>query len=146
MTLMEIHKEILLKEQNEKKTLHKGESSWIPECCEDYSVPEFHIPESRAKAAQRRKLSKVLAFVKRAQSIRLNTGCTIMPIPTTNKNMIAIAGSVANASNLIKFMCEIGLISIESDKYRFNSRRAGGNFSKKYRYYFENEVKLIEYC
>lgn len=75
-------------------------------------MPEFHIPESRAKAAQRRKLSKVLAFVKRAQSIRLNTGCTIMPIPTTNKNMIAIAGSVANVSNLIKFMCEIGLISI----------------------------------
>lgn len=109
-------------------------------------MPEFHIPESRAKAAQRRKLSKVLAFVKRAQSIRLNTGCTIMPIPTTNKNMIAIAGSVANASNLIKFMCEIGLISIESDKYRFNSRRAGGNFSKKYRYYYENEVRLIEYC
>lgn len=103
-------------------------------------MPEFHIPESRAKAAQRRKLSKVLAFVKRAQSIRLNTGCTIMPIPTTNKNMIAIAGSVANVSNLIKFMCEIGLISIESDKYRFNSRRAGGNFSKKYRYYYENEV------
>lgn len=64
-------------------------------------MPEFHIPESRAKAAQRRKLSKVLAFVKRAQSIRLNTGCTIMPIPTTNKNMIAIAGSVANVSNLI---------------------------------------------
>lgn len=109
-------------------------------------MPEFHIPESRAKAAQRRKLSKVLAFVKRAQSIRLNTGCTIMPIPTTNKNMIAIAGSVANVSNLIKFMCEIGLISIESDKYRFNSRRAGGNFSKKYRYYYENEVRLIEYC
>ena len=40
-----------------------------------------------------------------------------MPIPTTNKNMIAIAGSVANVSNLIKFMCEIGLISIESDEF-----------------------------
>lgn len=53
---------------------------------------------------------------------------------------------LAVQSNLIKFMCEIGLISIESDKYRFNSRRAGGNFSKKYRYYYENEVRLIEYC
>ena len=70
-------------------------------------MPEFHIPESRAKATQRRKLSKVLAFVKRAQSIRLNTGCTIMPIPTTNKNMIAIAGSVASTDLTVDVQEEI---------------------------------------
>lgn len=69
-----------------------------------------------------------------------------MPIPTTNKSMIAIAGSVANASNLIQFMCTIGLISVESSKYQFNSRYEKCNFSKKYRYYYDNEVKLIDYC
>ena len=69
-----------------------------------------------------------------------------MPIPTTNKSMIAIAGSVANASNLIQFMCTIGLISVESSKYQFNSGYEKCNFSKKYRYYYDNEVKLIDYC
>ena len=69
-----------------------------------------------------------------------------MPIPTTNKNMLAIAGSPANASNLIKFMREIGLISPESEKYRYKCKNDKKNYSKTYRYYYDNEVKLLAYC
>lgn len=88
----------------------------------------------------------MLAFIKRVRNIRYGEGCTIMPIPTTSRSMIAIAGSAANVSNLIKFMCAIGLISVECSKYQFNSRYEKCNFSKKYRYYYDNEVKIIDYC
>ena len=60
--------------------------------------------------------------------------------------MLAIAGSPANASNLIKFMCQIGLISPECGKYRFGSRYEKNNYAKTYRYYYDNEQKLIAYC
>ena len=43
-------------------------------------------------------------------------------------------------------MCAIGLISVECSKYQFNSRYEKCNFSKKYRYYYDNEVKIIDYC
>ena len=69
-----------------------------------------------------------------------------MPIPTTNKHMLAITGSPANASNLIKFMCKIGLISPESEKYRFGSRYEKNNYAKTYRYYYDNEQELLAYC
>lgn len=53
--------------------------------------------------------------------------------------MLAIAGSSpANASNLIKFMCQIGLISPECEKYRFGSRYEKNNYAKTYRYYYDN--------
>ena len=146
ITLTQIYNEILLKEQNKKMVENKNEDNWKPERCMDYSPPEFCVPVSRAKAAQRRKFSKVLAFIKRVRNIRYGEGCTIMPIPTTSRSMIAIAGSAANVSNLIKFMCAIGLISVECSKYQFNSRYEKCNFSKKYRYYYDNEVKIIDYC
>ena len=60
--------------------------------------------------------------------------------------MLAIAGSPANASNLIKFMCQIGLISPECEKYRFGSRYEKNNYAKTYRYYYDNEQQLIAYC
>ena len=60
--------------------------------------------------------------------------------------MLAIAGSPANASNLIKFMCQIGLISPECEKYRFGSRYEKNNYAKTYRYYYDNEQKLLAYC
>ena len=109
-------------------------------------MPPFQIPKNRSKKSQREQLSKVLAFVKYERNIRAAEGCTIMPIPTTNKHMLAIAGSPANASNLIKFMCQIGLISPECEKYRFGSRYEKNNYAKTYRYYYDNEQKLLAYC
>lgn len=109
-------------------------------------MPLFQIPKNRSKKSQREQFSKVLAFVKYERNIRAAEGCTIMPIPTTNKHMLAIAGSPANASNLIKFMCQIGLISPECEKYRFGSRYEKNNYAKTYRYYYDNEQKLLAYC
>lgn len=144
LTLTKIYEEITKKKT--KETSPKSENNWTPRRCETYILPSFRVPKSRAKAAQRKKFSMVLAFVRRVRNIRAAEGCTIMPIPTTNKSMIAIAGSVANASNLIKFMLAIGLISVESDKFQFGSRSEKYNHSKTYRYYYENEVRLLEYC
>lgn len=109
-------------------------------------MPPFQIPKNRSKKSQREQLSKVLAFVKYERNIRAAEGCTVMPIPTTNKHMLAITGSPANASNLIKFMCKIGLISPESEKYRFGSRYEKNNYAKTYRYYYDNEQELLAYC
>ena len=145
-TLLSIYNKIIQNEQSRKEKADKRESEWRPKRCEDYTLPPFNIPENRSKKSQRKKLSKVLAFVMRERNIRASEGCTIMPIPTTNKNMLAIAGSPANASNLIKFMREIGLISPESEKYRFGCRNDKKNYSKTYRYYYDNEVKLLAYC
>ena len=108
-------------------------------------MPPFQIPKNRSQKSQREQLSKVLAFVKHERNIRAAEGCTVMPIPTTNKHMLAIAGSPANASNLIKFMCKIGLISPESEKYRFGSRYEKNNYAKTYRYYYDNEQELLAY-
>lgn len=146
MNLSEIYNKIVLNEQNRKEKAAKYKSEWKPRRCEDYILPAFNIPESRSKKSQRKKLSKVLAFVMRERNIRASEGCTIMPIPTTNKSMLAIAGSPANVTNLIKFMCEIGLISPESEKYRFGCKNDKLNYAKTYRYYYDNEVKLLEYC
>ena len=134
LTLTKIYEEITKKKT--KETSPKSENNWTPRRCETYILPSFRVPKSRAKAAQRKKFSMVLAFVRRVRNIRAAEGCTIMPIPTTNKSMIAIAGSVANASNLIKFMLAIGLISVESDKFQFGSRSEKYNHSKTYRYYY----------
>ena len=101
MNLKEIYNKIVLNEQNRKEKAAKYKSEWKPRRCEDYILPAFNIPESRSKKSQRKKLSKVLAFVMRERNIRASEGCTIMPIPTTNKNMLAIAGSPANVTNLI---------------------------------------------
>ena len=109
-------------------------------------MPLFQIPKNRSQKSQREQLSKVLAFVKHERNIRAAEGCTVMPIPTTNKHMLAITGSPANASNLIKFMCKIGLISPESEKYRFGSRYEKNNYAKTYRYYYDNEQELLAYC
>lgn len=106
-------------------------------------MPPFQIPKNRSKKSQREQLSKVLAFVKYERNIRAAEGCTVMPIPTTNKHMLAITGSPANASNLIKFMCKIGLISPESEKYRFGSRYEKNNYAKTYRYYYDNDITTI---
>lgn len=43
-------------------------------------------------------------------------------------------------------MKEIGLISVESDKYQHHARYDKDNISKTYRYYKENEDKVKEYC
>ncbi len=123
--------------------------NWRPETVDDYTLPEFKIIESNAKGANgklKNKLSKVLAFINEVKFIRATKGCTIMPISVTSKTNLLIWGSKINVSNAIKLMEQIGLISLESNFYRFNAYTDIENVSKTYRYYYENEVKFKDYC
>ena len=69
-----------------------------------------------------------------------------MPISVTNKDNLAIWENEKGVSRAIAYMKEIGLISIESDKYQHHARYDKDNISKTYRYYKENEDKVKKYC
>ena len=122
---------------------------WEPKRAESYTLPAFHITESKAKGAEaklRTKLSKVLAFIDTVKHKRFKDGCTIMPISVTNKDNLAIWGDKMGVSRAIAYMIEIGLISVESDKYQFGAYYDKDNKSKSYYYYKENEDKVKAYC
>ena len=143
ITLVEIANRVKTRDDEDRK------ARWRPETIDDYVVPEFKIYESTAKGAKtllRKKLSKVLAFVNSIRNKRAKEGCTIMPISVTSRANLMIWGSSKNITNAIAFMKEIGLISTESDFYRFNAYSKYENGSKIYRYYKENEDKFIAYC
>ena len=123
--------------------------SWEPQKVDDYVLPTFTIKESTAKGAEtklKNKLSKVLAFIDSVKHKRFKTGCTIMPISVTNKDMLAIWDNEMGVSRAVAYMIEIGLIGIENDKYQFGAYYEKDNKSKTYRYYKENEDKIKEYC
>ena len=143
MDIRTIYNQIELKKQEKNK--QTDEMDWKPQRCEDYVLPPFCIPSVRSKKSTERKLSQVLAFIGTVKKIRCANGCTIMPIATTSRKMIAITDTHQNSSNLIKFMTSIGLISEEDSTYQFNARREKNNRSKTYRYYYENECNIIEY-
>ena len=123
--------------------------SWEPQKVDNYVLPSFAIKESSAKGAEtklKNKLSKVLAFIDLVKHKRFKTGCTVMPISVTNKDNLAIWQNEKGVSRAIDFMIEIGLISVESNKYQFGAYYEKDNKSKTYRYYKVNEDKLKEYC
>lgn len=144
MNIIDIVREIELKEK-QLSTNNTKQIDWRPAECIDYTLPNIYIPEVRSKACTKRTLGKVLAFIDMVKHKRLSHGCTIMPIATTNKKFLSICGSQKNASNLIKYMITIGLLSEEDKTYQFNAT-SKNNRSKTYRYYYENEIKIKEYC
>lgn len=126
-----------------------NKQSWEPQRAEDYILPEFNIKESTAKGAEaklRSKLGKVWAFIDLVKHKRFKTGCTIIPISVTSKNLLSIWNNKMGVSRAIDYMIEIGLISVESNKYQFGAYYEKDNKSKSYRYYKENEDKVIAYC
>ena len=126
-----------------------NKESWQPVRLEEYELPEFNISVSQAKGAGgklKNKLSKVLAFIDCVKHKRYKEGCTVIPISTTSKDYLSIWNSKMGVSNAIAYMIEIGLISIESEKYQFKAFYEKDNISKTYRYYVENERKIKEYC
>lgn len=122
---------------------------WEPKRADEYALPEFVIKESTAKGAEaklRTKLSKVLAFIDQIKYKRFKNGCTIIPVSVTSKDNLAIWGNEKGVSRAISYMIEIGLLSLENDKYQFGAYYEKDNKSKTYRYYQENEDKLKKYC
>lgn len=69
-----------------------------------------------------------------------------MPIPQTSKKLMSITGGQRNTSNLIGFMKVIGLLSDEDPSYQHNAYYDEDNHSKTYRYYYDNELKIKQYC
>ena len=144
MNIIDIVLEIELKDK-QLSTNNTQQIDWRPVECIDYMLPNLYIPEVRSKVCTKRTLGKVLAFIDMVKHKRLSYGCTVMPIATTNKKFLSICGSQRNASNLIKYMITIGLLSEENQTYQFNAN-SKNNRSKTYRYYYDNETKIKEYC
>lgn len=117
---------------------------WKPMEASTYTVPSFHPPTLTKPNIK--KIQKVMAFVDMVKYKRVKEGTTIMPIPTTNKQMIRLCGNKMEVSRLIGFMVDIGLIGVCDDSYQFKAHRAEDNKSKTYYYYYENEVRLLGWC
>lgn len=114
---------------------------WRPQKAETYNLPKVVFPS--LTLPNRKRLSKVLSFIEMSRFRRYNEGATIMPIPTTNKTLLGICGSQQNASNLVKFMEEIGLIAPHDETYHFGGEHGR---AKTYYYFYDNEKAVIEFC
>ena len=112
----------------------------------EYTLPEFRLPDTRKQKDLKKNLSKTLAFIDMNKTKRLKDTCTIIPIPQTNKRYISICGSQKGVSRLIKFMKDIGLISVENGFYQYGADNPAYNCSKTYYYYYQNEVLIKQYC
>lgn len=146
VTLEEIARRL---EEGDDINFEKERVLWHPIKAENILTPMFNITESTAKGADaklRTKLGKVLAFIDSVKHKRFKNGCTIMPISVTNKANLAIWGDKMSVSRAIAYMIEIGLISVENEKYQFNAYYEKDNKSKSYYYFKENEDKIKAYC
>lgn len=135
MTIIDIAREIELKEKKSVEQKSTDKTDWKPTECTDYILPQLNIPVIRSKVCVQRTLGKVLAFIDMVKYKRLAHGCTIMPIASTNKKLVSICGSQRNVSNMIKFMISIGLLDEENKDYQFNATQEEYNKAKTYRYY-----------
>lgn len=148
MTNMDLAKYIFEEQSkfSEKRQNKESSNFFEPEILKNYKIPEFHVKPTHKKKCQDEMFSKVLAFIEHVKYIRSSEFCTIMPIATTNKTMLAICKDCKNVSRLIDFMEEIGLIREYDNHYQFNANNAANNHSKRYAYFVENERQVIDYC
>lgn len=133
-----------VKEENVMVDKEFPTMEWKPIQATTYTVPSFYPPTLTKPNIK--KIQKVMAFVDMVRYKRVKEGVTIMPIPTTNKQMIRICGNQREVSRLIGFMEGLGLIGVCDDSYQFKAYRVEDNKSKTYYYYYENEVRLLGWC
>lgn len=147
VTIEEVAKRI--KNGAEKYGWSNNDYDWKPKTLTHYDVPEFCIKESNVAGAKKKredKLGKILAFVDHIKYMRSNTYCTVMPISVNSRALLSIWGSHQNVSRAIDYMIEMGLLESEDEAYRFSGKKRKENRSKTYKYFKENEDKLMEYC
>ena len=142
MTILDIAREIKQKEKSEVK--QKENFSWKPMKAKDYTLPELNFP--KITKPNRKKLSKVLAFIDLTKYKRYSEGCTILPIATTDKRLVSICGSQREVSRLLSFMIDMGLIETEINYYQFNATMEKYNMCKIYKYYVDHEKSIVEFC
>jgi len=143
ITLKQIWEEI---KDNKYKETEKDDFEWKPVRKDIFTVPDFVLPETRKQESLRTKLSKVLAFIDMEKYLRFSQGCTIIPVSCNNKRLKSICGNSKEVSRLIQFMKQIGLLKDEDTSYQFNSTISNYNKSKTYQYFYDNEIKIKEYC
>lgn len=112
----------------------------------DVQFNTFNIPQTRKQASLKGQLSKVLAFIDLNKQRRFSTGYTVMPIATTNKQLISIWGSQREVSRGISFMVKIGLLATYDDSYQYKAYYSKDNKCKLYVYNYETEQKVKEHC
>lgn len=143
MDIIEIAKQIELKNSKYPNSPLKWEK---PQAVTNYTLPDVKIVMNRSRICCRRKLAKVLAFIDLKKHIRYTDSATVMNIASTGKRLLSICGSQQNASNLISYMKEIGLIGEYNVNYQFGGYSSHYNYSKQYIYYYENEQIIKKYC
>ena len=147
--LVEMMKRTKEKEELDRANKKKEDKHRKPLRIDNYILPPFVIPTSSGKgfdASLRKQLSKILTFIKFTQKRRYKDGCTALNIPTTSAENEWIWGSAANIANAIKLMIKIGLIEIFDSSYRFNAFSKDENKSRMFKYFVDNERKLLKYC
>ena len=130
-----------------------GESKqydWEPERPNhSWTLPFFNIDIPKSNNGKKMTydgLGKILAFIDIIKMKRFKSGCTVMPISTRNKKYLRLWNSAKGVSNAIERMKNYGLIELENQSYRHHAILDSENYSRTYRYYFDNERKLIDYC
>lgn len=132
---------------NKKDKITNNNSCWKPvEAKGDIVIPPFTVPQKRKQKSTDKMLESALLFCDLVKHKRLCNKVTVMPISTNNKVYIQAFGYSKAISRLIKFMTEIGLISVANSNYRFDSKNPDNNKSREYYYFHDNECALRAYC
>lgn len=133
------------KEKSKKEEKPIRENKWKPQEIKGLKTPPFNPPAQLTKS-KKEKVSKWLAFVYMVQGIRLKSGCTAMPIPTTSKRYQKIWKNKMQVGREIQEMIKLGLIAEYDNSSRFGAKVQSENYSRIFTYFKENEDKLIQYC
>ena len=138
-----------LKEDIPEEVEAAQQDRWKPFKLEGEVPPKFNIPVNKSNncdSYNRDRLSRVLRFIEFTRRKRFKEGCTVIPIPTTSRQNLLIWGYPMAVSRDIKFMEKIGLIKVFDSRSHWGSPFEGGNYSRLFCYFRENEDKVIQYC
>lgn len=138
-----------LKEDIPEEVEAAQQDRWKPFKLEGEVPPKFNIPVNKSNncdSYNRDRLSRVLRFIEFTRRKRFKEGCTVIPIPTTSRQNLLIWGYPMAVSRDIKFMEKIGLIKVFDSRSHWGSPFEGGNYSRLFCYFKDNEDKAIQYC
>lgn len=115
-------------------------------CYTKYDVPNFEPEPAKftkkgvLAEPYKKRYGQYLAFIDVVKYYRSKEYCSILTLAQTSKPFIEIWGLQSIVSPAFKLLVDMKFMEIESDSYQ------PGVKGKSYRYYVENEKKLIEHC
>lgn len=134
-------------EMGEADLIKDGDDYYLhrkPNTIDNYVVPPFNPdqPNYEAKGAftkHKKKYGQYLAFISKVQYFRSSKKCTILALATTSRVFLKLWGSSQLISLRFHDLIDMGLMEVEDPYYQTG-------ICMTYRYYPENEKKLIEHC